>query len=240
MNNCDVTYRLLKSIKTQSYMWRQLTVFFFHAYRKRERRQRRPYTISECLYQYKDYFWNEIILHNIFELGYNHQRKYLSFKSLIGSIIFHYHLYLKERFLQHKIFAAPVSFPYIKAINFHKNWLGEPASASHRDKVSMADSRPKCLSPLTPTINWPSDHWPVVGACCEWERVLIRILRILHSRLVPPQIQHKFLQARKTNGIWQQRTLRNKQFNIHNKTGIKINEKHNVRSSFWRNTVMVS
>ena len=26
----------------------------------------------------------------------------------------------------------------------------------------------------------------------EWEWVLIRILRVLHSRLVPPQIQHKF------------------------------------------------
>ena len=52
------------------------------------------------------------------------------------------------------------------------------------------------------------------------------------SRLVPPQIQHKFLQARKANGIWQQRTLRNKKFNIHNKTGMKINEKHNVRVVF--------
>ena len=51
------------------------------------------------------------------------------------------------------------------------------------------------------------------------------------SRLVPPERQHTFLQARKTNGI-QQRTLRNKQFNIHNKTGIKINEKHNVRVAF--------
>ena len=51
-------------------------------------------------------------------------------------------------------------------------------------------------------------------------------------RLVPLQIQHKFLQSRKTNGIWQQRTLKNKQFNIHNKTGMKINEKHNVRVAF--------
>ena len=52
------------------------------------------------------------------------------------------------------------------------------------------------------------------------------------SRLVSLQIQHKFLQSRKTNGIWQQRTLKNKQFNIHNKTGMKINEKHNVRVAF--------
>ena len=29
-----------------------------------------------------------------------------------------------------------------------------------------------------------------------------------------------------------QRTLKNKQFNIHNKTGVKINEKHNVRVAF--------
>ena len=42
----------------------------------------------------------------------------------------------------------------------------------------------------------------------------------------------QILQARKTNGIWQRKTLRNKQFNIHNKTGIKINEKHNVRVAF--------
>ena len=60
------------------------------------------------------------------------------------------------------------------------------------------------------------------------------------SRLVPTQIQHKFLQARKTNGIWQQRTLRNKRFNIHNKTGMKINEKHNVQVAFCRNTVMAN
>ena len=51
-------------------------------------------------------------------------------------------------------------------------------------------------------------------------------------RLVAPQIQHKFLQALKKNGIWQQRTLRNKQFNIHNKTGMKTNEKHNVQVAF--------
>ena len=50
----------------------------------------------------------------------------------------------------------------------------------------------------------------------------------------------QILQARKTNGIWQQRTLGNKQFNIHNKTRIKINEKHNVRATFCRNTVMAS
>ena len=62
----------------------------------------------------------------------------------------------------------------------------------------------------------------------ECKLVLVHILRVLHSRLVPPQI----LQARKTNGIWQQRTLRNKQFNIHNKTGIKINEKYNVIAAF--------
>ena len=29
-----------------------------------------------------------------------------------------------------------------------------------------------------------------------------------------------------------QRTLKNKQFNIHNKTGMKINEKYNVRVAF--------
>ena len=34
--------------------------------------------------------------------------------------------------------------------------------------------------------------------------------------------------------------LRNKQFNIHNKTGIEINEKHNIRAAFCRNTVMAS
>ena len=28
------------------------------------------------------------------------------------------------------------------------------------------------------------------------------------------------------------RTLKNKQFNIHNKTGVKINEKHNVQVAF--------
>ena len=33
-----------------------------------------------------------------------------------------------------------------------------------------------------------------------------------------------------------QRTLKNKQFNIH-KTGVKINEKHNVRVAFVENTV---
>ena len=53
------------------------------------------------------------------------------------------------------------------------------------------------------------------------------------SRLVPPQIQHNFLRARRTNGICQQQTLKNKQFYIHKKkTGIKINEKHNVRAAF--------
>ena len=52
------------------------------------------------------------------------------------------------------------------------------------------------------------------------------------SRLVLLQIQHKFLQLRKRNGIWQQRTLKNKQFNIHNKTGMKKNEKYNVRVAF--------
>ena len=52
------------------------------------------------------------------------------------------------------------------------------------------------------------------------------------SHLVPLQIQHKFLQSCKTNGIWQQQTLRNKQFNIHNETGMKINEKHNVQVAF--------
>ena len=50
------------------------------------------------------------------------------------------------------------------------------------------------------------------------------------SHLVP--LQHKFFQSRKTNGIWQQWTLENKQFNIHNKTGMEINEKHNVRVAF--------
>ena len=50
----------------------------------------------------------------------------------------------------------------------------------------------------------------------------------------------KILQARKTNGIWQQQILRNKQFNIHDKRGIKINEKHNVQAAFLRNTVMAS
>ena len=32
--------------------------------------------------------------------------------------------------------------------------------------------------------------------------------------------------------MWQQRTLRSKQSNIHNKTGMKINEKHIVRVAF--------
>ena len=41
----------------------------------------------------------------------------------------------------------------------------------------------------------------------------------------------QILQARKTNGI-SQRTLTNKQFNILNKTGITINEKHNVWAAF--------
>ena len=50
----------------------------------------------------------------------------------------------------------------------------------------------------------------------------------------------QILQARKTNGIRQQRTLRNKQFNIHNKTGIKINAKHNVWLAFCRNTFTAS
>ena len=31
-----------------------------------------------------------------------------------------------------------------------------------------------------------------VGACSEWKWFLVRILRVLHSHLVPPQIQHKF------------------------------------------------
>ena len=36
---------------------------------------------------------------------------------------------------------------------------------------------------------------------------------------------------------WQQRILRNKQFDIQNKTGIKINEKQSA-SGLCRNTVM--
>ena len=38
--------------------------------------------MSDFLYQYKEYFWNELILQIIFELGYNHWRKYVAFKSL--------------------------------------------------------------------------------------------------------------------------------------------------------------
>ena len=78
----------------------------------------------------------------------------------------------------------------------------------------------------------------VVGACSEWVSSRPYFTGIT-SRLVPPQIQHRFLQVRKTNGIWQQQTLRNKQFNIHKKTGIKINEKQ-CASGLCRNTVMAS
>ena len=54
--------------------------------------------------------------------------------------------------------------------------------------------------------------------CSEWVWVSSRpyftgITFKFSSTTNPPQI----LQARKTNGIWQQRTLRNKQFNNHNK-----------------------
>ena len=76
----------------------------------------------------------------------------------------------------------------------------------------------------------PQSFGPLVNTLlCQLAESLMLISK---TWIVPQHIQHKFLQARKTNGIWQQRTLRNKQFNIHNKTGMKINEKHNVRAAF--------
>ena len=62
------------------------------------------------------------------------------------------------------------------------------------------------------------------------ESVFSSVFSGITSRLVPLQIQHNFLQSRKTNGIWQQRILRNKQFSIHVKKG--INERYYVRVAF--------
>ena len=74
--------------------------------------------------------------------------------------------------------------------------------------------------------------WVHLASECEFSSVFYGYYFTISSTTNTTQI----LQARKTNGIWQQ-TLRNKQFNIHNKTGMKMRnimrERHFVEIQLW-------
>ena len=71
------------------------------------------------------------------------------------------------------------------------NWI-RAAVTEHRRVKTKGAAKINILRPVGILKERIAEIELVVGGCSEWEWVLIRILRVLHSRLVPLQIQHKF------------------------------------------------
>ena len=87
---------------------------------------------------------------------------------------------------------------------FARPCVGVHKSTSLMSKSLLLQQCPTCLVRLTWIVfviggRWPYS-WCLVG-CCRQDLLCIHTLRVLFSKLFPPQIQHKSLQSRERNGI---------------------------------------